>query len=147
MGTRAWLIIKDFYGKGKDLKSELTSFSWGGNQGTQVSGGRNMPRNAVIHDVSMTRQVDDATPQLWSYTASGRPLEKVTVLLEKQVGDSYRRSYSWEFSGVIIISMRTSGSYGGNDTPKETLYLDFANVEFNQSAANDGALGKPDGAQ
>ena len=145
MGYRGWLIIKDFYGTGHDLKSELISLSFGGNQGTQVNGGRNLLRKAETNDVTMIKQVDAATPQLWSYTASGTMFAKVTVLLEDQVGDSYRPYLTWEFSSVMITSMRTSGRYDGNDTPTETLYLSFADVKLSQSVANDGAQGKPAG--
>ena len=147
MGTRIWLIVKDYYGKGQDLKSELLTFSWKESQGTQYGGNYNEPRIERVHDVSVIRRADNATVKLWSDIASQRRFEKVIVLFEREVGGSYRQFALWELSGVIITDMRTSGSYGVDPPPTETLDLSFAKSEYNQTAANDGAQGKPAGAQ
>ena len=143
MGYRAWLIIHDFYGEGKDLKTELTGVSFLGNS---VSPGVGHAPNAP-QDISVIKQVDDASPIFWRYAAERRPFDKVFILFEKPEGDSYIPVFSWELSDGLLTSTRTSGSYGGKDTPTQTLYFSFTKFESRLSVANDGAQGKSASAQ
>lgn len=98
--------------------------SQSGNMHTGTGGGAG---KVSIQDMSLTKFVDKATPNLMMHCSSGKHVPKVTLTVRKAGGDSQVEYLIINLEEVLISSLSTGGS-GNDDRLIENITLNFAKV-------------------
>jgi len=140
---------------GKNLKGEsvitkheneidVLAWNWGLTQsGTAHRSTGAGAGSANVHDLTITKYVDLATPMLIQECFHGTDFGE-TVLTFLKVGGGKGNQVEYlkiTMSGTVMISSVTSGgSAGGDDTFSETVTLNFASVkiDYTSQTANQG---------
>lgn len=105
----------------------VLAFSWGMSQsGTTHLGKGGGAGKADIQDVSITKYIDKATPNLMQACMTGKHFPKVTLMVRK-AGEKPLTYLKIEMEGVIITSVSTGGS-GGEDRLTENVTFNFGKV-------------------
>jgi hypothetical protein len=81
-----------------------------------------------FHDISITKEVDKASPKLYQACASGKHLKKVTIELQKS-GKTY---LTYDLTDVLVTSVQVAGAGSGGSVPLEHITLNFG--KFKQSS-------------
>lgn len=121
---------------------DVLSWSWGVSQsGTAHLGGGAGAGKASVQDLSMTKYVCKASPELIKRTCNGKHIPTV-VLTVRKAGEKPLEYLVITLTDVLITSVSTGGS-GGEDRLVENLTLNFAmvKVEYTEQA-KDGSKGK-----
>ena len=134
MAVDMFLKIDDIKGDSIDHKHageiEVLSWSWGVTQtGTTHSGTGGGAGKANVHDVTVTKWVDSASPKLLLNCCTGKHLKEANLVVRK-AGDKPLEYVKMKLEDLLITSVQTGGS-GGDDRLQETLSLNFAKIEFN----------------
>ena len=103
------------------------SFAKGG-----VGGGAG---KAEFTDVSITKDVDKASPKLFQACAAGTHFKEMTITSQK-AGDTPLVYYVITLGDVIISSLNNSGA-GGADTIHESLTMNCAQIQFKYTEQNE----------
>jgi type VI secretion system secreted protein Hcp len=105
---------------------EVESYSWGVSQtGAHSTGGGGGAGKVSVHDISVTKAADKATPELFkSVVVSSFKAPLLTTVQHK--GQEY---YKIEMENVMVSSYQSGGS-AGSDRPTESLSLNFSKMEF-----------------
>ena len=98
--------------------------SQSGNMHTGTGGGAG---KVSIQDLSLTKFVDKATPNLMMHCSSGKHVPKVTLTVRKAGGDAQVEYLIINLEEVLISSLSTGGS-GNDDRLIENITLNFAKV-------------------
>ncbi len=85
--------------------------------GTHATGGGGGAGKVSVHDISITKEVDKASPKLSLACANGTHIKKATITLRK-AGKVY---LTYTLTDVLISSVQFSGSGGGEDVPMESI--------------------------
>jgi type VI secretion system secreted protein Hcp len=129
-----------FLDMGKDIPGESTdkahpntvdvlAWSWGmSNSGTTHLGGGAGAGKASFQDLSLTKYVDKASPNLMLYCANGKHFATATLIVRK-AGAVPVEYIKITMSEVMVTSVSTGGS-GGEDRLTENISLNFAKVDF-----------------
>jgi type VI secretion system secreted protein Hcp len=138
-----FLDIPGIPGESKDQthkdQVDVLAWSWGmSNSGTTHIGGGGGAGKVNIQDLSLTKYVDKASPELMKRCANGSLLTKVTLFVRK-VGANPIEYIKIELTEVLVSAVSTGGS-GGEDRLTENVTLNFAKVKFDYVPA------KPDGS-
>ena len=94
--------------------------------GTHATGGGGGAGKVGVHDLSITKKVDKASPKLSLACAAGTHFKKVTITL-RRAGKIY---LTYNLTDVLISSVQVSGSGAGQDVPLESISLNFAKIAF-----------------
>jgi type VI secretion system secreted protein Hcp len=78
-------------------------------------------------DLSLTKYVDKASPNLMMHCASGKHIDKVTLTVRKAGGESQVEYMIINLEEVLVTSLSTGGS-GSDDRLTENVTLNFAQV-------------------
>ena len=79
-----------------------------------------------MQDFSVVKTIDKATPKLYLAACSGRRIAEVEIHL---VSAGTTQPYMiYKLQNVIVSSYKVSG--GGDDTPTETLSLNFSQISW-----------------
>nr|WP_298164378.1 type VI secretion system tube protein Hcp [uncultured Pseudomonas sp.] len=132
MAVDIFIKIGDIKGESQDKthkdEIEVLNWSWGmsqsGNMHTGTGGGAG---KVSIQDLSLTKFVDKATPNLMMHCSSGKHVPKVTLTVRKAGGDSQVEYLIINLEEVLISSLSTGGS-GNDDRLIENVTLNFAKV-------------------
>ena len=132
MAVDIFIKIGDIKGESQDKahkdEVEVLNWSWGmsqsGNMHTGTGGGAG---KVSIQDLSLTKYVDKATPNLMMHCSSGKHVPKVTLTVRKAGGDSQVEYLIINLEEVLISSLSTGGS-GNDDRLIENVTLNFAKV-------------------
>ncbi|CAM3898701.1 MULTISPECIES: Hcp family type VI secretion system effector [Ectopseudomonas] len=132
MAVDIFIKIGDIKGESQDKthkdEIEVLNWSWGmsqsGNMHTGTGGGAG---KVSIQDLSLTKFVDKATPNLMMHCSSGKHVPKVTLTVRKAGGDSQVEYLIINLEEVLISSLSTGGS-GNDDRLIENITLNFAKV-------------------
>lgn len=142
-----FIKIGDLVGESKDAKHagecDVLAWSWGVSQsGTMHSGTGGGGGKCNVQDVSVTKWVDKASPNLLMFCANGTqfPEAKLTV---RKAGTTPLEYIIVTMVDCIITSVSTGGS-GGEDRLTENVSLNFAKVKFEYTAQKQD--GSADGA-
>jgi type VI secretion system secreted protein Hcp len=140
---------------GKNLKGEsvitkheneidVLAWNWGLTQsGTAHRSTGAGAGSANVHDLTITKYVDLGTPMLLQESFNGTDFGE-TVLTFLKVGGGKGNQVEYlkiTMSGTVMISSVTSGgSAGGDDSFTETVTLNFASVkiDYTSQTANQG---------
>ncbi len=132
MAVDIFIKIGDIKGESQDKthkdEIEVLNWSWGmsqsGNMHTGTGGGAG---KVSIQDLSLTKYVDKATPNLMMHCSSGKHVAKVTLTVRKAGGDAQVEYLIINLEEVLISSLSTGGS-GSDDRLIENITLNFAKV-------------------
>jgi type VI secretion system secreted protein Hcp len=121
---------------------DVLAWSWGESRGTAQTRRGLLPR-ACIQDLSFTKYIDAASPQLIINGISGE-IVPTAVLTVRRAGDTPFDFLKMTMRNVIVSSYSTGGS-GGEDRLTENVVLHFDSLEGQYQKQNDkgGAEGEP----
>jgi type VI secretion system secreted protein Hcp len=146
--TDMFLKLGDIKGESQDARHkgeiDVLAWSWGESDHTGASR-RN--RNGLaapdcIQDLSLTKFIDRATPDIILDAVLGRDIPQAVLTLRKAGGEQ-QEYLVLTLSDVTITSYSTGGS-GGEDRLTENLTLHFLRMEGSYRQQQlDGSLGNP----
>jgi type VI secretion system secreted protein Hcp len=112
----------------KGHKNEIDIYSW--HWGTSQSGGGGGSGKVSVHDISVTKLQDSASPKLAQAAVSGKTFGTVEITLEDRDSGTPLEYIKYELKDVVISSYQTSGGSGGDPLPLESLSLNFTKIYF-----------------
>ncbi len=118
---------------------DVLAWSWGMSQsGSFHSGSGGGAGKANFQDISVTKWVDKASPNLMFAVAQGKNLTDATLVVRK-AGTNPLEYIVITMTEVMVTSLSTGGS-GGEDRLTENISLNFAQVKFSyQQQKKDGS--------
>jgi type VI secretion system secreted protein Hcp len=126
-----FLKLEGIEGESTDSKHpkeiEVLSFSHGVSTPAPLPGGGG--GKASFSDINITKVVDKSTPTLYLKCAQGTHIKEALLVLRKS-GESGFEFYKIRLTDVLITSVQTSGSSGGDNRPVESISLNFAKIEW-----------------
>jgi type VI secretion system secreted protein Hcp len=142
MAVDMFVKIGDIEGESQDKQHEkeidVLAWSWGMSQsGSAHVGGGSGAGKVNVQDLSITKFVDKASPNLFKYCCSGKHF-KEALLTVRKAGDHPVEYIKLKMTEVLIGSVSTGGS-GGEDRLTENVTLNFAQFEYDYTPQ------KPDG--
>jgi type VI secretion system secreted protein Hcp len=117
---------------------EILSYSWGMSQtsvGTLGSGGGS--GKVSVHDISVTKVTDSASPQLMVSCATGKHLASGIIAVRK-AGEKPIEYLKIKLTDILISSIQMDGH--GSALPAESFTLDFKKAQFAISSPNGGII-------
>lgn len=148
MAMDMFLKLGDIAGESKDSKHggeiDVLAWSWGAsNSGSAHTGGGAGAGKVNVQDLSLTKWIDKATPDIILATCNGKhiPEAKLTV---RKAGETPLEYFVITMTEVLISSYSTGGS-GGEDRLTENVTLNFAKVkiEYKEQTATGGVGATP----
>lgn len=125
---------------------ELQSFSFGvTNHGSFHKGGMGGGSGkASISDITVTKEVDKASPMLFQACATGMHIKEATIYSQKAGGKNAPVTYyTIKMTDLLVSSHQNSGS-GGSDAIFENVTMNFARLDFEYTGQTEtGGKGAP----
>lgn len=147
MAVDMFLKLDGIKGESKDHKHKdeihIESFSWGLSQtGVHGAGGGGGAGKVSVHDISITKFLDKASPELMLKCANGTHIKEGLITVRK-AGENPVEYLKIKLSDVLISGVQHAGH--GSDLLSENLSLNFAKfqVEYQEQAADGKASGGP----
>jgi type VI secretion system secreted protein Hcp len=119
---------------------DIWSWSFGATQGGgggHVGGGSGAGK-VSMHDISVSKRTDTASADLFLKTCNGKHYDKVNIVCRK-AGEKPIEFLKIDMDQVLVTSYQLGGSHG-DDTPTETVTLNFTKIKM------DYLVQKPDGS-
>ena len=146
MPADMFIKIDDIKGESSDDKHkdqiEVLSWSWGVTQsGTMHMGTGGGAGKVNVHDLTFTKLVDKATPNLIRYACNGKHLGSALLTVRK-AGGTALEYVKITLSDLIVTSVSLGGT--GGVMLSETVTLNFNKVKFEyvpQKTAGGGGEG------
>jgi type VI secretion system secreted protein Hcp len=140
MAVDMFLKIAGIEGESKDHKHgkeiDVLAWSWGMSQsGSFHTGGGGGAGKVNVHDLSLTKYVDKASPNLMLFCSNGAHIDDATLYVRKAGKDALEYMVI-EMKKVMVTSVSTGGS-GGEDKLTENITLNFAHVKYDYQAQSD----------
>ncbi|MGH8260104.1 MAG: Hcp family type VI secretion system effector [Steroidobacteraceae bacterium] len=124
---------------------DILAWSWGlANSGTFHAGSGGGAGKASFQDISVSKYIDLASPNLMLYCANGKHITKGTITVRK-AGENPLEYLKITMEKILVSSYSTGGS-GGEDRLTESVGLNFAKVkvEYAQQDEKGGKSGTND---
>jgi type VI secretion system secreted protein Hcp len=119
---------------------DVLAWSWGlSNTGTFHQGAGGGAGKANFQDISITKYIDLASPNLMLFCANGKHIKEGTLTVRK-AGENPLEYLKIKLTKVLVSSYSTGGS-GGEERLTENVTLNFAEVKV-EYAAQDEKGGK-----
>lgn len=133
MAVDMFIKIGDIKGESLDDSHrdeiDVLAWSWGMSQsGTTHMGGGGGSGKVAIQDLSVTKYVDKASPNLMKFCSNGGHIEEAKLTVRK-AGGAPLEYIIITMKQVIVTSVSTGGS-GGEDRLTENVTLNFAKVKY-----------------
>jgi type VI secretion system secreted protein Hcp len=133
MAVDMFLKLGDIKGeaKGDGHKEEIDvlAWSWGmSNSGTAHMGGGAGAGKVNVQDLSFTKYIDKASPDLMLRCCNGGHIPEATLVVQKSGGDKPLDYLKVTLTDLMVTSVSTGGS-GGEDRLTENVTLNFAKVK------------------
>jgi type VI secretion system secreted protein Hcp len=124
-------------------KIDILSWSWGlSNSGTFHHGSGGGAGKASFNDISITKFIDAASPNIMLFCANGKHFGKGKIIVRK-AGENPLEYLHIDFEKVLVASYRTGGS-GGEERLTESVTLNFSKVKLEYvTQAEKGGKGTP----
>jgi type VI secretion system secreted protein Hcp len=142
-----FLKLEGIKGESQDHKHKdeihIESFSWGVNQtGTHGAGGGGGAGKVQVHDISITKFVDQASPQLVLYCCNGKHIKEGLITVRK-AGENPLEYLKIKLTDVLISGVQEAGH--GDLQLSENVTINFAkiNFEYQQQDSTGKAAGGP----
>jgi type VI secretion system secreted protein Hcp len=112
-------------------KIDISSFSWGAsNSGSaHMGGGASGGGKGNIHDMSLTKTVDNSSPMLFQLCYQGKHIPTGKLHVRKSSGESKVEYQLFEMTEIYITNV-SMGDAAGNETPSESFTLTFAKIKY-----------------
>lgn len=134
MAVDMFLNIEDKKVKGESRDKthketiDVLSWSWGMSQsGSMHTGGGGGSGKANVQDLSLTKYIDRASPDLLKACCSGTHYKNAKLIVRKAGGNPLEYLII-TMEGVLVSSVSTGGS-GGEDRLTENVTLNFGKVK------------------
>ena len=134
MAMDMFIKIGELKGESRDKvhkdEIDVLAWSWGiSNSGSAQVGGGAGAGKCNVQDLSFTKYLDKATPDLMLAACNGKHFDKAVVTVRK-AGENPLEYLQITMEDLIITSLSTGGS-GGEDRLTENVTLNFAQVKVN----------------
>jgi type VI secretion system secreted protein Hcp len=117
-------------------KIDILAWSWGlSNTGTMHHGSGGGAGKAAFQDISITKYIDVASPDLMLYCANGKHFTKGKLIVRK-AGETPLEYLVIELEKVMVSAYSTGGS-GGEERLTENVTLNFAKVKVEYVMQNE----------
>lgn len=125
-------------------KIDILGWQWSlANTGTFHQGAGGGAGKATFTDISISKYVDAASPNIMLYCANGKHFAKGKIVVRKAGGDSALEYLTVELESVLVTSYNVGGG-GGQERLVENVSLNFAKVKVEYaSQTKDGGKGTP----
>jgi len=145
MAVDMFIKIDDIKGESKDEKHkdemDVLAWSWGMSQsGTTHSGSGGGSGKVAVQDISLTKYVDKASPNLIQYCCAGKHF-KEAVLVVRKAGGTPLEYIKITLSHGLVSSVSTGGS-GGEDRLTENVTLNFQSFKYEYTVQKDDGSGE-----
>jgi type VI secretion system secreted protein Hcp len=148
MAVDMFIKVGDLKGESKDSthkgEIDVLAWSWGmSNSGTTHTGGGGGAGKVNVQDLSLTKYIDLASPDLMLACCNGKHFPEATLTVRK-AGETPLEYLKIKLTEVLVTSVSTGGS-GGEDRLTENVTLNFAkvNLDYVEQAEKGGVGGKP----
>ena len=124
--------------KGKEKWIEVLSWSWGEtNQGSAGSAGGGGAGKVSFQDMHFVQNTQSSSPPLLKACATGKHIPSALLTFVK--AESQQVEYlKIKLEDVLISSFQAGGAEGANnDTPSESISLNFQKIEWSYTRAGD----------
>jgi type VI secretion system secreted protein Hcp len=133
MAMDMFIEIGKIEGESKDKahagKIDVLAWSWGAsNSGSAHTGGGQGSGKVNVQDLSFTKYIDKASPELFLHVCNGKHIDKATLIVRKSGGDNPLEYLTITMEDLLVSSLSTGGS-GGEDRLTENVTLNFAKVK------------------
>ena len=149
MALDMFIKIGELKGESKDKvhagEIDVLAWSWGlSNSGSAQVGGGAGAGKCNVQDLSFTKYIDKASPDLMLACCNGKHFPKATLVVRKAGGQPLEY-FQITLEDLIITAVTTGGS-GGEDRLTENVILNFAKVKVNykEQKADGGVGDKPE---
>jgi type VI secretion system secreted protein Hcp len=116
-------------GAGHEKEIDVLSWSWGTSQsGTMHAGGGGGAGKVNVQDVSLSKWVDAASPDLLLACCNGKHIKEAILTVQK-AGEKPLPYVKITLTNLLVTSVSTGGS-GGEDRLTENVTLNFEKVKF-----------------
>lgn len=124
-------------------KMDILSWNWGlANSGTAHAGAGAGSGKAKFNDITVTKFIDAASPNLMLFCANGKHLSKGKIIVRK-AGENPLEYLTIDFQNAMVTQYTTGGS-GGEERLTERVTINFAKVKVEYIAqAVAGGKGTP----
>ena len=134
MAMDMFIKIGELKGESRDKvhkdEIDVLSWSWGvSNSGSAHTGGGAGAGKCNVQDLSFTKYIDKASPDLMLACCNGKHFPKATLTVRK-AGENPLEYLLITVEELIVTSVSTGGS-GGEDRLTENVTLNFARVKVN----------------
>jgi len=125
--------------------SDLLTFSQGIIQpGSAATGPTRRRGDVILEDISVTKELDKASPKIAESVCKGKVFPKVEIHLTASYTDAGRVTYyAYELKNVLVTSYNISGSSQAEDVPTEVFNLNFEEIKVTYTETD--AQGKKKG--
>ncbi len=147
MAVDMFIKLGDIKGEASDAthknEVDVLSWSWGASQsGTTHMGTGGGAGKVSVQDLSFTKYIDRASPDLFLYICSGKHIKSALLTVRKAGGDPLEY-LKINMEDLIVSGLSTGGS-GGEDRLTENVTLNFARVKIDYTPQNpDGSADSP----
>jgi len=127
--------------KGHKDEIAVLAWSWGvSNSGSAHLGGGAGSGKVNVQDLSLTKYIDVASPDLALFSCNGKHIPKGQLTVRK-AGENPLEYLIIKLEDILVASYSTGGS-GGEDRLTENITLNFAKVDMEYTAQDaKGAAG------
>jgi type VI secretion system secreted protein Hcp len=149
MAFDAFLKIDGIPGESQDNKHkdwiEILSYNHGMTQPTSAtasSAGGGTTERVNLHDFSIVKAVDKASPKLYETCCTGKHIANVTLELCR-ASDPKLKYMEVHMEQVIISGVQSGASKGGDGFPTESVSFNFGKIKwtYTQQKRADGSGG------
>lgn len=147
MPVEMFLKLTGIEGESSDAKHkgeiDVLAWSWGLSEETpQTGGGGGGGGKVKVHDLSIQKLVDLASPLLLSSSVEGKHISDGTLtarnLSKKEVPQEF---LVFKMTDVLVTSVSMSGTEKDEIRPTESVALNFVKLEFDyRSFKSDGSV-------
>jgi len=129
--------------QGFEGKIDILSWNWGlTNSGDMHMGTGGGSGKVDVHDISLSKYIDKATPALIRACCNGSHFNKADLVVRKAGGNAVE--YLKIELEKVLVSNINSGGGGGDDRIMEDLSLNFAQYKLTYTPQeDDGTAGSP----
>jgi type VI secretion system secreted protein Hcp len=122
---------------------DVLAWSWGAsNSGSAHSGGGAGSGKVNVQDLSFTKYVDKASPDLLQKVCDGTHFTKATLIVRKAGGTSPLEYLTITMGEKVFVTSASTGGSGGEDRLTENVTLSFATVQVDyKEQTADGGVG------
>ena len=145
MAVDMFLKIEGIKGEAQDSKHkdeiDVLAWSWGMSQsGTTHMGPGGGAGKVNVQDISVTKYLDNASPNLMLYCCNGKHIKEMNLTVRK-AGETPLEYLKIKMENGLVSSVSTGGS-GGEDRLTENVTLNFQKVHVQYFKQKDDGSGE-----